>query len=446
MFTQIRLQNFYSFKDVTFDLSCGSKGYKHLAIVYGENGSGKTNLMSGLGIFIDLMRTMDVRDMIEQILYDQEHPQNSEDTFPKLSQQMLARVLRSSENLFNECRMSGSSDPVRLQYDFLIDGKKGVYIVEFGAEGILHERLEYAIEKRRGVYFDLTPEKKAINKALFQSETLKNDVINQARRFWGKHTFLAIFIHEMSDKADQYIQEGLLKNFLRVLTAFSRVSCYINANNNPHALISSPSRGLLLTQIESGSVNKSRVSQIERTARILTQLFRAINGDNKELYYKMDTDGSDRVRYQLRIRKKISGEIRDLPFEYESYGNHQIIKMLPFLLRALLGETVVLDESDSGIHDLLYSKIISEAAPYIKGQLILTTHNTLLLEVRDIKDAFYVLRENEEADRVVVAIANAGDRIFQQTSIRNKYLSGAYGGAPHIKEINFEAMLDIAKD
>ena len=75
--------------------------------------------MSGLGIFIDLMRTMDVRDMIEQILYDQEHPQNSEDAFPKFSQQTLARVLRSSESLFNECRMIGSSDPVRLQYDFL---------------------------------------------------------------------------------------------------------------------------------------------------------------------------------------------------------------------------------------------------------------------------------------------------------------------------------------
>lgn len=125
--------------------------------------------MSGLGIFIDLMRTMDVWDMIEQILYDQEHPQNSEDTFPKLSQQMLARVLRSSENLFNECRMSGSSDPVRLQYDFLIDGKKGVYIVEFGAEGILHERLEYAIEKRRGVYFDLTPEKRPSIKLCFKT-------------------------------------------------------------------------------------------------------------------------------------------------------------------------------------------------------------------------------------------------------------------------------------
>lgn len=446
MFTKIRLQNFYSFKDVTLDLSYGLKGYRHLAIVYGENGSGKTNLMSGLGVFIDLMRTMDVRDMIEQILYDQDHPQSAEDTFPKISQQMLARVLRSSESIFNECRMIGSSEPVCLQYDFLIDEKKGTYIVEFGAEGIVHERLEYAIEKRRGVYFDLTPDKKNINKALFKSDTLKNDVWNQAKRFWGKHTFLAIFIHEMNDKAETYIQEGLLDNFRRLLTKFSRVSCDINSNNNPHALISRPSRGLLLAHIEAGSVNKSRMSQIQRTAEILTQLFKAISSDNQELYYKTDSDDSERIHYQLRIRKKISGEIRDLPFEYESYGNHQIINMLPFLLRALEGETVVLDESDSGIHDLLYSKIINEAAPYIHGQLILTTHNTLLLESREIKDAIYIIRENEDADRSVVAIMDAGDRIYQQTNIRNKYLSGAYGGAPHIKKIDFGALLDIAKD
>ncbi len=66
MFTKIRMKNFYSFNDVTFDLSDGTNSYKSLAIVYGENGSGKTNLMSGLRIFIDLMRTMDVRDMMSK--------------------------------------------------------------------------------------------------------------------------------------------------------------------------------------------------------------------------------------------------------------------------------------------------------------------------------------------------------------------------------------------
>ncbi len=160
MFTKIRLKNFYSFKDVTFDLSKGTNSYKSLAVVYGENGSGKTNLMSGLGIFIDLMRTMDVRDMIEQILYDQEHPQGTGAPLRKISRQDLAQALRSSESLFNECRMIGSNEPVYLQYDFVINAKKGSYIVEFGEDGIIHEKLEYVLEKRRGTYFDLTLDKK----------------------------------------------------------------------------------------------------------------------------------------------------------------------------------------------------------------------------------------------------------------------------------------------
>lgn len=446
MFTKIRLKNFYSFKDVTFDLSRGTNSYKSLAIVYGENGSGKTNLMSGLGIFIDLMRTMDVRDLIEQILYDQEHPQGTSGPLRKISRQDLAQALRSSESLFNECRMMGSDEPVYLQYDFIINRKKGSYIVEFGADGIVHEKLEYVLEKRKGAYFDLTTEKKVVNKALFKNDALRDDVTSQLRRFWGKHTFLAIILHEMNDKAEQYFNEGLLENFLILLHAFFKVSCFIKNSRDPHALISGQTKEKILLNIEEGSVKKSDEDKIDRTEKVLTRLFKSLNADNQELYYKRTSSSDDTIDYTLRIKKKISGEIRDMPFDFESYGNHQIIEILPFFFRALSGETVVLDEADSGIHDLLYSKIISEAMPYIHGQLIMTTHNTLLLDIPEIKDAVYIVRENEEADREVVSVSESGERIFQQTSIRNKYLTGAYGGAPHVEAIDFKSLLDVIGD
>lgn len=441
MFTKIRLKNFYSFEDVTFDLSKGPKDFKHLAIIYGENGSGKTNLMSGLGVFIDLMRTMDVRDMIEKILYEQEHPKGTDHPLPKLLPQMLARMFRSSENLFKECRMVGNENPVYLEYDFMINEKQGSYIVEFGADGIIHERLEYVLEKRRGIYFDLTDGKKVINKALFKSDSLKRDIDEQVKRFWGKHTFLAIFLHETNDKSRQYIREGVLENFLELVNSFFKVSCYINSNNNPHALISGPTKGGMLIDIESGSVKKNDEKKIDCTAESLTYLFRSINGDNQRLYYKKESGDSDHINYTLYIQKRISGVVRDLPFEYESYGNHQIIRMLPLLLRALKGETVVMDESDTGIHDLLYAKIISEAKPYLKGQLIITTHNTLLLELDNIKEAIYIIQEDQNANRSVVPVSNAGDRIYQQTSLRNKYLCGAYGGIPQIEAIDFPTVL-----
>lgn len=446
MFTKITLKNFYSFRDVTFDLSNGPKAYKPLAVVYGENGSGKTNLMSGLGVFIDLMRTMDVRDLIEKILYEQDHPQGTDEPLHKLSPKTLSHILRSSETLFNECRMVGSTEPVFLQYEFIVNEKKGIYTVEFGAEGIVHEKLDFQLQKRRGVYFDLTVEKKNINKALFRDAVVESDLKEQLKRFWGKHTFLAIVIHEMNDKADQYFQEGMLENFLTLIAAFSKVSCDINSMNNPHALISKPSRGTLLMRLESGTIIKSKEYRVDRTEMVLNSLFKAINQDNQKLYYKRSTNGTDYIDYELRIKKMISGQVRDLPFEYESYGNHQIINMLPFLLRALAGETVVLDESESGIHDLLYFKIMSEAMPFIKGQLIITTHNTLLLDIPNIKDFVYIIRENEEADREIVPLVSSGDRIFQQTSIRNKYLSGAYGGAPRVDKIDFGTLLKIATD
>ena len=52
MFTYIKLKNFMSFKDVTFDLKKGNKGPKNFIAVYGENGSGKSNFVSS----IDLLR------------------------------------------------------------------------------------------------------------------------------------------------------------------------------------------------------------------------------------------------------------------------------------------------------------------------------------------------------------------------------------------------------
>ena len=44
MFTYVRLKNFKSFGDVTFDLQDKHGKPKKLTIVYGENGIGKSNL------------------------------------------------------------------------------------------------------------------------------------------------------------------------------------------------------------------------------------------------------------------------------------------------------------------------------------------------------------------------------------------------------------------
>ena len=59
----------------------------------------------------------------------------------------------------------------------------------------------------------------------------------------------------------------------------------------------------------------------------------------------------------------------------------------------------IFDEFDSGIHDILVKDIIENVYPSIKGQLILTTHNTYLLESDIPKECMYSFKLDSFANK-----------------------------------------------
>ena len=67
---------------------------------------------------------------------------------------------------------------------------------------------------------------------------------------------------------------------------------------------------------------------------------------------------------------------------------------------------MVLDEADSGIHDLLFKKILQEVVDSISGQVIMTTHNTTLMETDFARESTYVMSEEASGRMVVRAISN----------------------------------------
>ena len=78
MFTYIKLNNFMSFKDVTFDLRNGSKGAKKFVSVYGENGSGKSNFVNSINLLrrsIDSFEMLVNTDKIRELAQDKELPE-----------------------------------------------------------------------------------------------------------------------------------------------------------------------------------------------------------------------------------------------------------------------------------------------------------------------------------------------------------------------------------
>ena len=133
----------------------------------------------------------------------------------------------------------------------------------------------------------------------------------------------------------------------------------------------------------------------------------------------------------------ISGKIRHINFKNESAGTQQILEIVKMLLSLFYGVTVVYDEIDSGIHDLLLNNILNSLIGEMTGQLIITTHNTMLLENIDVKSA-YVIRTDYLGNKEVKCF----DEFALQTSnnARNKYLKGLFGGTPFVDGVDYDAI------
>lgn len=72
----VNLKNYRSFKDVEFNLLDETGEPKNLAVIFGENGVGKTNLVSSFFVLSKSFRTMDIHDIMQPILTRSERIDN----------------------------------------------------------------------------------------------------------------------------------------------------------------------------------------------------------------------------------------------------------------------------------------------------------------------------------------------------------------------------------
>ena len=138
----------------------------------------------------------------------------------------------------------------------------------------------------------------------------------------------------------------------------------------------------------------------------------------------------------------IYGKIMDVDFSLESTGTQNILALIPYLISACEGQTVIIDELDTGIHDLLVKNLLECITKYVKGQLIITTHNTMLIDSSIPNEDIYVFNANSKAFKELIAITDFDGRIHKNNNPRKKYLSGLYGGIPMFTDIDFDEILD----
>lgn len=442
MFTKITLENFRSFDHIVFDLTEKGNVPKHLAVLYGENGAGKSNLMSAFVLLPELTRTMDVRDAYERLLTRDAIFQDEK--MEKVMRKQMRHSLRDMSAIIKDYRMIDCEDPIVAEYEFNINGNNGCYRVEFGQDEIVHERLEYVLNRRRGLYFDCSSDGILINDTVIQGTNGKDflvDVKETAKRYWGKHSLLAILLYEMKDKSNAFGRDNVTENFNTVLREFRGLSCAVSMGNKSWEGLSSKLQ--VLKRPLQGHLSLRRETELDYASDFFTQLFTSVDLSVRKIFYKKEFH-DDEIYYKLIEEKYIAGNYRRIDFERESAGNCQLLNISCYLLTACMGGVVILDEAEANIHDLLFQKLLEEIRPILKGQVIMTTHNTMLMEASFAREATYILSVDPDnpSDKKIRCISDYRKRTYAANNIRNKYLNCEYGGVPELRQTEFQESIE----
>ena len=442
MFTKITLENFRSFDHIVFDLTEKGNVPKHLAVLYGENGAGKSNLMFAFVLLPELTRTMDVRDAYERLLTRDAIFQDEK--MEKVMREQMRHSLRDMSAIIKDYRMIDCEDPIVAEYEFNINGNNGCYRVEFGQDEIVHERLEYVLNRRRGLYFDCSSDGILINDTVIQGTNGKDflvDVKETAKRYWGKHSLLAILLYEMKDKSNAFGRDNVTENFNTVLREFRGLSCAVSMGNKSWEGLSSKLQ--VLKRPLQGHLSLRRETELDYASDFFTQLFTSVDLSVRKIFYKKEFH-DDEIYYKLIEEKYIAGNYRRIDFERESAGNCQLLNISCYLLTACMGGVVILDEAEANIHDLLFQKLLEEIRPILKGQVIMTTHNTMLMEASFAREATYILSVDPDnpSDKKIRCISDYRKRTYAANNIRNKYLNCEYGGVPELRQTEFQESIE----
>ncbi len=443
MFTYIRLKNFLSFDDVVFDFRHGSKGVKSFISIYGENGSGKSNFVSGINFLRKSIESFALNTAFEQVQDLLEETKKY-----SVSKEIWDLVIQNTSilQMAESYRMIDAEEETLTEYGFQINGHSGYYMLSF-KERFVYEKLYYFTGKQSGVLYEIKSNGEeteiSLSNKLFANKRTEDEIKEEIQKYWGKHTFLSILNKERMQKNEHYIEENYLSYVFDLLNMLRDTVVHRQTLDRSDLELPSGKPGNVLKDLNEGKISQDREHMLNHTEKIIRDFFTQAYADIKDIFYDRKKEGKE-VAYRLYVRKMIGGKLRMIPFSSESAGTKRILEILRSLLGAFCGVTVVYDEIDNGIHDLLLKSILESMTDEITGQLIITTHNTYLLESMNIRSVYLI--QSDYTGKKEVKCLDQYPRIQNSNNPRVMYMKGMFGGVPVIDAIDYEEILQELED
>lgn len=449
MITALHLENYKSFKHLDLDLKKGKEPKKIVAI-YGENGSGKSNIVSAFENLTASLKTVDIQAELAKVQAQSAEDNEGRSHLPDFVFDLIRNgELNNTEllNVFRNSYMLQTNEPMKIRYDFSIDGQGGYYELIFKKNEdrpyLFSEKLYYLIKKSNGNIFEIVDNSngkfnKTWSPSLFRTNEIKKLTEDATSRLWGKHTFLSIFNNIVNQSNKNYIIDNISNNFMDVLNEFNTIAYKSDGSTGVNVF------GKLLRNMLGGRVanNDRQISRIESTEVSLTKYFVPLYSDIMDIFYKVTNNGKGELKYELYEKKRIGGDLLEIPFGMESHGTKQLLSLFPLFLNAIYGKTVIIDEIDQGIHDLLVDRLIDNIKDDIEGQLIFTTHDTQVMKELDAS-SLYIIKIDSKGDKEVVNVSKSNkNNIAAHNNIQKKYLEGYFAGIPYSDDVDFFDILE----
>lgn len=442
MIRYVKLHNYKSLVNLYVDFMKTKTKAKNLILIYGENGVGKSNFATSFYTLNETMRTLSSIEMWKKFVED-----NSEDLkeneYKDFFETHFRPRFKDTEMIIKDCKTIDSTDNLVLEYGFVYKGKNGIYHIEMDDNEIVSEKLEYVINKNQTYYFDLKPNSMKININIFKDKDYYNEFYKLLEQYWGKHSFMSILSYEIEDKKNGYIRKKICNNLYAVLCYLKTMCTKVKGGNHSEFGMMG-TQHQMMGKLDKGKISIKKEDELNKVEFVLNEFFTTLYSDIKKVYYEREYK-ENYIKYNLIMTKLIYGKLIDIDFKLESTGTQNILDLFPYLISACEGQTVIIDELDTGIHDLMVNSILENISRFIKGQMIITTHNTMLIESDIPNENIYVFNVNGNAEKELIAITDFNGRIHKNINPRKKYLNGVFGGIPTVSDVDFEDIIDNLK-
>lgn len=382
--------------------------------IYGENGSGKTAIITGIKIFQDLM-------LSNQYLNESKN------------QRFLDEIINKETSRFTfGCEYITGEEESYIVYDYnfeLEKNNKGDYVIKH--ESLNLKNGNYPNNNYVNVYECDNGELININ----CNETVKNIIEKKTFNLLNKNPFMSLYIVDYTSVIEK--DKEFSYNIAVMLFLIALINVYINeedkhdiyflrktireSHEKSSEYIDDINEILDTISVYSGfddnSISKSEFDKYKESVKQLTKFIQIFKRELKSIDIDAKDDG-DNYRCELIFNY---GNYK-VNKEFESTGIKKLVRLYSAFKAANNFGIAFVDEMDSNINDIYLCKLIEYFMYYGKGQLCFTMHNV---------DPMSLLKQNKNSidflssDNKIVSWVSKG-----HTSPENYYKNGMIENSP----------------